>query len=89
MALYIDFDQDGYGQISSSPTLGCPGTPGFSSLGNDCNDKDVSVTPGTLHCGAPTASGILFCNSAGAFETLTCPAQTTCVSQPNGTGSCR
>lgn len=89
VALYIDFDADGYGQVTNSPTLGCAGTPGFSILGNDCDDKDVSVTPGTLHCGAPTVSAIRLCSSAGVFETLACPGQTTCFSQPNGSGACR
>lgn len=88
VALYIDFDADGYGAVSSNPTLGCAGTPGFSILGNDCDDKDVSVTPGTLHCGAPSDANIRFCTSAGVFTVLACPANTTCRSQPNGAGSC-
>jgi hypothetical protein len=83
--LYRDVDLDGYG-AGIAPMLGCVLTPGYSYLDNDCDDNNASIVPGEMRC-----SGIQYqtCQIDGSWTVAaTCPAQTTCVTQPNGTGVC-
>ena len=42
---YEDADLDGYGN-SLIQVLVCPGTPGYSSTGGDCNDSNPAIRPG-------------------------------------------
>jgi len=91
--LYPDTDRDGYGSSASGAgRLGCPGTPGFSVLGNDCDDRNAGMVPGAFRCestGQLTGS-LLLCDSAtGTYLKLACAAQGLCYPQPNSTGICR
>ncbi len=85
--LYLDFDGDGYG-VAGNTVEDCPGVPGFSILGNDCNDKNAAITPGTMVCDVSIATQVNLCTNTGLFTALNCPAQQTCRAQPNGTGFC-
>jgi hypothetical protein len=45
--MWPDGDGDGYyGIQSGTPKLGCGNTPGYATLGGDCNDKDAAIHPG-------------------------------------------
>ncbi len=49
--LFVDADQDGYGDPSSS-IEGCDGATGVSSNDQDCDDSDASVNPAAIEvCG--------------------------------------
>jgi hypothetical protein len=42
---YVDSDEDGYG--SKATVQSCFEAPGLATVGNDCNDKDYDINPGT------------------------------------------
>jgi hypothetical protein len=87
IALFIDADLDGYGD-GGRPALACPGTEGFSALGNDCNDANPAIHPGSQNCGK-LANQVQICTSAGTLLEVACSgAQELCRVQPNGTGVC-
>ena len=85
---YTDWDLDGYGDPNDGPFRVCPGTAGFSTLSNDCDDENPAIKPGDQVCvmGAPEA--LLTCDSNGQWVAGTCPTGTVCVSQSNGIGLC-
>ena len=87
--LYRDLDSDGHGD-PTDVVLACPGTPGRSPLGNDCDDLNPAVQPGTVICDSEPGS-VLVCDSIGAWLPNFCDLQTNeqCVTQPNGTGICQ
>jgi hypothetical protein len=82
--LYADADHDGYG--TGTPTTGCFATPGRSYLNNDCDDANAAIVPGEQKC-LGTTDYQLCTNGAWSIK-MTCPGQTTCRPQPNGTGVC-
>ena len=87
---FLDLDGDGYGDPSQSAYL-CPGTPGYSMLGNDCNDSNPAIVPGTMVCHPTDQTKLKICMNDGMFTEASCPSQpkTNCVTQPNGTGLCQ
>jgi len=82
---YIDSDSDGYG--AGVGFAQCPGTPGFSLLGNDCDDANVSIKPGVMFCDEQDPNTIKMCLSDGTIGSANCVDE--CVSQPNHTGFCQ
>src|SRR3989304_875336 len=87
---FPDSDGDGYGDPATSFAL-CPGEPGFSMLGNDCDDTKPAIFPGAMICGAPAnPTNVMVCMSDGTFALGSCDPSTKsfCVMQPNGTGIC-
>jgi hypothetical protein len=98
VGLYTDADQDGYG-ARGAPVPGCPGKPGYSTLGDDCDDNNPAIVPGAIICATLKASSeIETCESTvdggvpdggvGSYVKGLCPAQELCHPQPNGTGVC-
>lgn len=90
ITLYVDADHDGYGAPGPG-SLQCPGATGYSALGNDCDDTNAAITPGSMKCDDPQVpSTVLLCNpNTGAFVSSFCAKGTaTCLPQPNGTGIC-
>ncbi len=88
---FPDSDGDGYGDPATSFAL-CPGEPGFSMLGNDCDDTKAAIFPGAMICGAPAnPTNVMVCMSDGTFALGSCDPNTksVCVMQPNGTGICQ
>ena len=83
--LYRDEDGDGSGDPSCA-SLGCAGTDGFVTTGNDCDDARASIRVGSTIC-APDGTGVRVCEG-GAWTARACPAGTTCRPQPDGTGLC-
>ena len=67
--------------------LMCPGTPGYSLLGNDCDDMNVAIKPGAMMCDAYNPNMIRVCNAIGLYDDELCADE--CVPQPNGTGYCQ
>lgn len=87
--LYPDLDRDGYGDRYFEETRGCPGTPGFSILNNDCDDTNPAITPGVFICNGQQGGGaVLYCSSAGSYEERSC-LEGSCVIQPNYLGVCQ
>jgi hypothetical protein len=43
---YVDFDGDGHGNALAGIHMRCGPTPGYSALGDDCDDNDATVYPG-------------------------------------------
>jgi hypothetical protein len=100
VTLYPDADEDGYGAPASS-MKGCPGTEGYSELGDDCDDTNPAIVPGTIVCvgGQASPNQIKTCESVavdggvpaggtGTFATGSCAGSQACHAQPNGTGVC-
>ena len=88
IALYRDLDEDGHGD-PADVIQACPGFPGRSPLGNDCDDLNPAIEPGAVICdGQPGA--VLVCEAGGLFIPSFCDIQAgdLCVTQPNGTGVC-
>lgn len=92
--LYYDLDADGFGAPNGKgPIYGClglPGFAGFSPYGNDCNDSNPAVHPGSMECitDANLGVGVLVCSTLGNYNFFPCPVSTSCVVQPNLTGVC-
>ncbi len=89
--LYLDFDRDGYGVAAGTPINLCPGAAGYSTLNNDCDDKNAAITPGAMECflTPQTAFNVRICSSAGIWVPAACPvAKPACIAQPNGLGVC-
>lgn len=85
VALYADEDRDGHG--AGPPVQGCSGAPGYSTLGNDCDDTSAAIKPGAFRCGAKYGEYEL-CGSDGKFTIDVCPLQRECRPQPGGFGVC-
>ena len=83
-SLFADEDHDGYG--AGAAVAGCFAVPGFSYLNNDCDDTNPAIVPGEMKC--LNATDYEICTNGAWSIKMTCPAQTTCRSQPNGTGVC-
>lgn len=86
ISIYTDADHDGQGD-GTTKRPGCVGEASTSIFGDDCDDSNPAVTLGSIVCGG-TATSFQQCKVGGSFVGGTCPAQQTCVSQPNGTGLC-
>lgn len=84
-----DMDHDGFGNGGLAQEYVCRGALGYSPLDTDCDDTNPAIEPGDMVCaGGGGTENILVC-AAGRFEKRTCPAGTTCIPQPNGTGLCQ
>jgi hypothetical protein len=83
-SLYTDGDHDGYG--AGAAVAGCFAVPGLSYLNNDCDDANAAIVPGEMKC--LSATDYQICNNGAWSLKMTCPTQTTCRPQPNGTGVC-
>ncbi len=83
-SLYVDGDRDGYG--AGAAVAGCFAVPGLSYLGNDCDDTNAAIVPGEIKC--LNVTEYQTCNNGMWSLKMTCPLQTTCRPQPNGTGVC-
>jgi len=81
---FVDGDADGHGAAGSPPVGQCPGTPGYSTLHNDCDDTIPAVQPGAMVCGSP--GEIKVCDSSGVFVSQGCKG--ICSTQANRTGLC-
>ncbi|MBO83945.1 MAG: hypothetical protein CL927_01185 [Deltaproteobacteria bacterium] len=46
--VYVDNDGDGYGDETTLAIWICPGTTGYATNNNDCNDRDSVVHPGAV-----------------------------------------
>jgi hypothetical protein len=89
VTLYRDSDRDGYGDRFNEEIQGCPGTPGFSTLGNDCDDTNPAITPGVFICnGQLGEDAVLLCTSGGYYVQQSC-LEGICVTQPNYLGVCQ
>ncbi len=80
--MFRDGDSDGFG--AGALQQKCPGTPGWSILGGDCDDGNVALIAGSVRCGR---AGPETC-TGGAWRPAVC-ASGTCLPQPNGMGICR
>ncbi len=95
VALYDDMDGDNHGAPGSFHT-GCAGAPGTAALGNDCNDQNPAIQPGSIICDAARGpAAVKICNPfqtprvpAGSYVDSQC-LQGTCRPQPNGAGDCQ
>lgn len=88
---FPDADGDGFGDPSQMMNL-CPGTPGYSTLGNDCDDSNPAIFPGAMICGSPAnPSNVMVCMSDGTYAVESCDPNTKsfCITQPNGAGICQ
>jgi hypothetical protein len=95
--VFEDTDGDGFGDPGSK-MVDCPapigsntGSRPSSLLGNDCDDTNPAIQPGTIVCDASARRKVFVCNSVGVFEPSVCPGGRgmKCVPQPNGTGICQ
>jgi len=90
VAAYPDNDGDGVGAAGFATTPKCPQDlgNGWEAEGNDCNDKNAAIVPGSIICGA-SANAIVTCQSDGGWlDGLCSTPQQICHAQPNGTGVC-
>jgi hypothetical protein len=87
VAMYEDEDGDGNGAGAAMQL--CPGWPGYSALGNDCDDTNAALLPGAMRCTGVGLPAIEICGSDGAWVETSCGANQNCIAQPNGTGLCR
>jgi len=85
VTLYADNDQDGHG--AGPGVQRCPGTPGYSTLGNDCDDTSAGLKPGAFRCTGKYGEYEL-CGSDGQLTVAVCPLQQDCRPQPGGFGIC-
>jgi len=86
--LYVDWDLDGHGNPGEPKMRACPGTEGFTSLGNDCDDTNSAIEPGALICVTEGDATVLLCNDSGQYQPATCPEGLGCVTQAAGNGIC-
>jgi Putative metal-binding motif len=87
---YADADLDGVG--AGPPMQICPQdlTAGLSLDGNDCDDTNPAIVPGSMICGNPQApTKVQICLSDGGWFTTDCLKGQNCFPEPNGTGTCR
>lgn len=49
VTLYLDADRDGFGN-PAKPAQVCPGTAGYVTNGDDCDDNDANFKPGASNC---------------------------------------
>ena len=87
VSLFLDADGDGHGVGPAA--LVCAGTQGYSTLSNDCDDKDVGLYPGMLRCTAKIGEYEL-CQDDGTWMIGYCNngQQGQCIPQPGGWGIC-
>lgn len=66
--MYRDFDGDSHGETQATQV--CPGTDGYVTSHDDCDDRDKSFYPGMQVC--TTATQIKICESGGVISRPTC-----------------
>lgn len=79
---YRDADGDGYGSAAQPSTV-CPGTAGYVSNADDCDDASASFKPGISVC-TTSATQRNWCESGGGGVTKTEPCGQGCIN-----GTCR
>jgi hypothetical protein len=79
--LYRDFDGDGYGN-PAQPAMVCPGTSGYASNADDCDDNNGAFKPGVSICGLITQART--CNTGGGGTPVAADCPQGCIN-----GSCR
>ena len=79
VTMYVDGDGDGYGQ--GSPSQQCPGTSGYSTNADDCDDANSAFKPGVSICSTVTQKRT--CPATGGISTAT-PCDQGCLN-----GACR
>jgi hypothetical protein len=85
---YVDWDLDGHGNPSEAQMRVCPGTAGFTELGNDCDDTNSAIGPGDILCVTDGDTAVLMCNDSGQYQPASCPEGLVCVTQTAGNGVC-
>jgi len=85
---YVDWDLDGHGNPNEPQMRVCPGTAGFSELGNDCDDTNSAIEPGDMICVTDGDVAVLMCNDSGQYQPTNCPDGLVCVTQTAGNGVC-
>ncbi len=80
-------DDDGHG--AGPQVFVCAGTSGYSSLSNDCDDRNVGLYPGMFRC-TQKFGEYEFCQADGTWSVGYCGngQQGQCISQPGGWGVC-
>jgi hypothetical protein len=78
--MYRDLDGDGYGNPAQSAQI-CPGTAGYVSNADDCDDSSAAFKPGVSICGTVTQKKT--CPSTGGVAAVT-PCDQGCLN-----GTCR
>lgn len=86
--LYVDWDLDGHGNPNEPQVRICPGTAGFSELGNDCDDTNPAIEPGDMLCVTDGDVAVLMCNDSGQYQLASCPEGLVCFTQTAGNGVC-
>lgn len=89
-----DYDGDGFGVGAPFAVPGCvpDDQPGLSTTCNDCDDKNPALHPaGGQVCAS--SETVYYCSKDGKVLTDKCdnttaPIDTTCLTQPSGTGIC-
>src|SRR5690606_16347839 len=76
VAMYRDEDGDGHG--AGDAVQLCAGTPGYATLGNDCDDSLPAIRPGAIRC-TGEGGNYEICTSEGTFEKGTCGGQGVCT----------
>jgi hypothetical protein len=95
VTLYDDVDGDNHGAPGTSH-IGCVGEPETALLGNDCDDFNPAIQPGSMICGAQGNGAVKICSPyttpsptpPGSYADTSCPQGLVCLTQPNGTGDC-
>lgn len=82
VTLYLDSDGDAYGD-PARPASVCPGTSGYVSNADDCNDSDPTFKPGVSVCAADSVTR-RWCVSGAGGTTKTEPCDQGCFN-----GICR
>jgi len=78
---YRDADGDGYGN-PAAPAQVCPGTTGYASNSDDCDDNNPAFKPGVSICGLITQKKT--CNSGGGGTPVVTDCPQGCIN-----GNCR
>lgn len=81
--LYADTDGDGFGDAAME--FACRYELGYVDNKLDCDDTNAALFPGSMRC---DGVNVEIC-TGGVWVKANCPAEHTCIPQPNGTGICQ
>jgi hypothetical protein len=71
VTMYLDSDKDGYGD-PARPAMICPGTSGYVSNGDDCDDSDANFKPGVSVCASDYVTRKSCPTTGGSTSTEAC-----------------